>query len=145
MKHTFAAVTLSLLAVVLIGCGSASSPSGGSGTSVISTDESSYSIDSWRNWGRAGVEWLSECDEYAWGCVNDQAGDLLTAASTLPTDDTGAGALLPVYAYQNTYREYVAEGCESGSTTSLNCSVKLQQLSVGRKNITNAALELSGS
>lgn len=116
-------------------------------TVTASSSTASYPLDSWKNWGRAGVEWLSKCGDYSWGCVDDESKDLLVAATTLPPlDSAHGGTLATLRDYRDLYRRYVTENCKSApENTAQTCMVKAQQLVTYSASVRQVVLGMSNS
>lgn len=133
---TWAAAAV-LAAAVLSGCSGPADGAAKTVTITASPSTASYSLDSWKNWGRAGVEWLSKCGDYSWGCVDDESKDLLVAAKSLPPLDASRGGTLTTLSdYRDLYRRYVSENCKSiPESTAANCTVKAQQLVTYSKSV----------
>ncbi|MCF3941318.1 hypothetical protein [Gordonia tangerina] len=131
MNRVRYAVAASIAVLAVAGC------SGGES----SESAESYSIDSWQNWGRAGVEWMEKCEDYGWGCVDDQMGDLMSASEDLPADSHST-ALRPVSLYQETFRKYVERGCTTDETPAV-CATAVDQLDQLRGSVHDTLTDLA--
>lgn len=118
-----AAATVAATCVLAV---SACTPPDRDSAPATTSASDSYTVDSWETLGRAGLEWMGSCEEYGWGCYDDQVRTIIDTAKDLPPVPGRSMGMFENY--RTTYSKYVAGDCGGSSPESI-CAVYVQQLS----------------